>query len=152
MSIAYITVGLGFGDEGKGATVHHLVKKTGAKTVVRYSGGCQCAHTVKLADGRTHKFAQWGAGTFAGARTYIGPRVVVDPVAMKKEQKQLVALGAVENLGEDLLSTQITVHPDALLTNIYFIYLNRLKETLRGASRHGSCGYGIGETRSYALK
>jgi len=152
MTTAYITVGLGFGDEGKGATVHHLVKKTQAKWVVRYSGGCQCAHTVKLADGRTHKFAQWGAGTFAGANTYLGPHVVVDPVAMTKEGRRLQELDATYQTSSGHWTPGIYVHPRALVTNIYAIYLNRLKEMLRGNARHGSCGYGIGETRSYALR
>ncbi len=151
MTTAYITVGLGFGDEGKGATVHHLVKKTGAKLVVRYSGGCQCAHTVKLDDGRTHTFAQWGAGTFAGAETYLGPQVVVDPVALVKERDALIKLKAVQYTFSST-KPAVTVHPDALLTNPYFMYLNRLKESIRGVDRHGSCGYGIGEARSYALR
>ena len=39
MRRAIITVGLGFGDEGKGATVDFLTRKYEADLVVRYCGG-----------------------------------------------------------------------------------------------------------------
>lgn len=63
---AIITVGLGFGDEGKGATVDFLVRERSADLVVRYSGGAQAGHHVVLPDGRRHTFSQFGAGTLAG--------------------------------------------------------------------------------------
>ena len=51
MKTAIITVGLGFGDEGKGATVDFLCRRLGADLVVRYCGGSQAAHSVELPDG-----------------------------------------------------------------------------------------------------
>src|SRR5215472_8223796 len=79
MKRAIITVGLGFGDEGKGATVDYLTRHFGADLVVRYCGGSQAGHNVQLPDGRRHTFSQFGAGTLAGAsgrpRTYLGPGV-----------------------------------------------------------------------------
>ena len=74
---AIITVGLGFGDEGKGATVDYLARSLNADLVVRFCGGAQAGHNVQLPDGGRHTFAQFGAGTFAGARTY--PRFEDDP-------------------------------------------------------------------------
>jgi adenylosuccinate synthase len=78
MKRAIITVGLGFGDEGKGATVDALTRQFEADLVVRYCGGSQAGHNVQLPDGRRHTFSQFGAGTLAGtpsgARTYLGPR------------------------------------------------------------------------------
>ena len=41
MKRAIITVGLGFGDEGKGATVDYLTRHYDADLVVRYCGGSQ---------------------------------------------------------------------------------------------------------------
>ena len=69
---AIITVGLGFGDEGKGAAVDYLVRELGADLVIRYSGGTQAGHNVELADGRRHTFSQFGAGTLAGAKPGLG--------------------------------------------------------------------------------
>ena len=82
MKRAIITVGLGFGDEGKGATVDFLARKLEADLVVRYCGGSQAGHNVQLPDGRRHTFSQFGAGTLAAARTYLGPNVIIDPQSM----------------------------------------------------------------------
>ena len=76
---ALITVGMGFGDEGKGATVDYLVRQQQASWVVRYSGGAQAGHNVELpeplANATTnelrHTFSQFGAGTLAGAGTSV---------------------------------------------------------------------------------
>src|SRR5690349_7946013 len=93
MKRAVITVGLGFGDEGKGAAVDYLTRHFEADLVVRYCGGCQAGHNVQLPDGRRHTFSQFGAGTLAGARTYLGPNVVIDPPAMLREAEHLSELG-----------------------------------------------------------
>lgn len=85
---AIITVGLGWGDEGKGSIVDALVRKTGSPLVVRYSGGHQCGHNVVL-DGEgpkaTHCFSQFGAGTLAGAATYIDRDVLIEPYSFMQE-------------------------------------------------------------------
>src|SRR5438309_3024973 len=95
MKRAILTVGLGFGDEGKGATVDHLTRQYGADLVVRYCGGSQAGHNVQLPDGRRHTFAQFGAGTLAAPtpRTYLGPNVVIDPPALLREAAHLSELG-----------------------------------------------------------
>jgi adenylosuccinate synthase len=140
---AIITVGLGFGDEGKGAAVDFLTRHLSADLVVRYSGGAQAGHNVEVADGRRHTFAQFGAGTFAGARTWLGPRVIISPAALVAEADHLRALGVSDPLA--LLS----VHPECLVTTFYHMTMNRLREAARGPARHGSCGLGIGEARHY---
>src|SRR5262249_13319738 len=78
MRRAIITVGLGFGDEGKGAVVDDRVRRYEAGLVVRYCGGSQAGHNVQRPDGRRHTFSQFGAGTLAPhrPRTYLGPNVV----------------------------------------------------------------------------
>jgi adenylosuccinate synthase len=146
MKTAIVTVGLGFGDEGKGATVDFLCRRLQADLVVRYSGGCQAAHNVVLPDGRRHVFAQFGAGTLAGVDTYVGPQVIINPLALGREAAHLAELGI-----DDPYDT-LTVHPHALVTTHFQQTLNRLRERARGARRHGSCGHGIGETRSYWLR
>ncbi len=148
MKRAIVTVGLGFGDEGKGATVDFLARRYAAGLVVRYSGGSQAGHNVELPDGRRHTFSQFGAGTLISGvppRTYLGPRVVIDPLAILREAAHLSELGV-----KDPLSLLI-VHPRCLVTTLWHRTLNRLRELSRGADRHGSCGQGIGEARSYWL-
>ncbi len=146
MKRAVIVQGLGFGDEGKGATVDFLTRRLQADLVVRYCGGSQAGHNVVLPDGRRHAFAQFGAGTLAGAATYLGEQMVVNPPAMHKEARHLL-----EITGDDPF-LKLLIHPRALVSTAYHQQLNRLRELARGAARHGSCGHGIGETRSYWLK
>jgi adenylosuccinate synthase len=150
MKRAIITVGLGFGDEGKGATVDYLTRTLEADLVVRYCGGSQAGHNVQLPDGRRHTFAQFGAGTLAEVpahpRTYLGPNVVIDPPAMVREAQHLTELG-VQNPAQLL-----TIHPRCLVTTPWLKLLNQLRELARGDAKHGSCGQGIGEARSYWLK
>ncbi len=150
MKRAIITVGLGFGDEGKGATVDYLARHYDAELVVRYCGGSQAGHNVELPDGRRHTFSQFGAGTLARTerppRTYLGPNVIIDPPALLREAAHLVELGVDRPL--DLLA----VHPRCLVTTVWQRTLNQLRELARGAGRHGSCGQGIGETRRYWLE
>src|SRR5438270_11967493 len=97
MKRAVIIVGLGFGDEGKGAAVDFLTRHFGADLVVRYCGGSQAGHNVQLPDGRRHTFSQFGAGTLVDAeprpRTYLGPNVVIDPHALLREAGHLAELG-----------------------------------------------------------
>jgi adenylosuccinate synthase len=141
-----IVQGLGFGDEGKGATVDFLTRELSAELVVRHCGGSQAGHNVVLPDGRSHTFSQFGAGTLAGVATYLGRQMIIHPRAMHREAAHLLEL-----TGEDPFQ-QLQVHPQALVTTVYHQELNRLRELSRGAKRHGSCGHGIGETRSYWLK
>ena len=97
MKRAVITVGLGFGDEGKGATVDFLTRELGADLVIRYCGGSQAGHNVELPDGRRHTFSQFGAGTLAPnrPRTYLGSATVIDPPAMLREAKRAGGYGGI---------------------------------------------------------
>ena len=148
MKRAVITVGLGFGDEGKGATVDYLTRELDADLVVRYCGGSQAGHNVELPDGKRHTFSQFGAGTLAPNRpkTYLGPAMVIDPPALLREAHHLAELGVSDPL------QLITIHPRCLVTTPWLKLLNRVRELARGGSRHGSCGQGIGEARSYWLR
>ena len=150
MKRAIITVGLGFGDEGKGATVDFLVRRLEADLVIRYCGGSQAGHNVQLPDGRRHTFSQFGAGTLANAsdppRTYLGPNVVIDPLALVREAGHLSELGVHDPM------RLLTIHPRCLVTTSWLQALNRLRELSRGAAKHGTCGQGIAEARTYWLK
>jgi adenylosuccinate synthase len=150
MKRAIITIGLGFGDEGKGATVDFLARRLEADLVVRYCGGSQAGHNVELPDGRRHTFSQFGAGTLAKAsgppRTFLGPNVIIDPLALIREARHLTELGVHDPTG------LMTIHPRCLVATHWLQALNRLRELSRGDARYGSCGQGVGEARSYWLK
>jgi len=144
---AILTVGLGFGDEGKGSIVDYLTRKHSADLVVRYNGGHQAGHNVQLENGQRHTFSQFGAGTFAGARTFLSRHVIVDPLAMVNELNHLIDCG----LDGRALLDNLFVHEHALITTVYHRAMNRIRSRLF-TKAHGTCGVGIGETVRYHLK
>ncbi|MEV0762598.1 adenylosuccinate synthetase [Nocardia sp. NPDC050435] len=148
MSEHIVVVDLGFGDAGKGATVDWLCSPDaglGVSAVVRFNGGAQAAHNV-VADGKHHTFAQFGSGTFSGVPTLLSRHMLVEPIALAGEARQLAALGVPDPLA------LLRIDGRALLTTPIHIAANRAREDARGSSRHGSCGRGIGETAAYALE
>ncbi|HPZ50529.1 MAG TPA: adenylosuccinate synthetase [Propionibacteriaceae bacterium] len=141
-------VGLGFGDEGKGATVDWLcsfggLSGQGVSAVVRYNGGGQAAHNV-VAGGVHHTFRQLGSGSMSGVPTYLSQHHRVDVEQVTAEARQL------ERKGFDGVLSRVSVHPDALLVTPVHEAANRAREQARGEGRHGSTGLGIGETTFYA--
>lgn len=136
-----VTVGLGFGDEGKGTTVDYLVRKYQADWVVRYNGGAQAAHFVTLTNGHVHCFSQFGSGTFVpGVKTLLSRFVVIDPLTLIEEARFL------EGAGQKDCLKRLFIDQDCLVVTPYQKYLNRILETARGENRHGSCGMGVGQT------
>ena len=132
-----IVIGLGFGDEGKGAVVDALAADPAREpvgTVVRFNGGAQAAHNVVLPDGRHHTFAQFGSATLRGASTHLSRFMLVEPFALAAEGEALAALGVPAPL------RRLTIDRRALLTTPWHAAANRAKEIARGDARHGSCG------------
>lgn len=137
---AIVIVDLGFGDAGKGLLTDYLVRRTSARTVVRYNGGAQAGHNVVTPDGRHHTFAQFGAGTFVpGVRTFLSRDVVVHPTALLREELKLRTVGVTDAL------ERLAVSADSVVITPYHQALGRLRELARGSARHGSCGVGVGE-------
>jgi len=143
---AYIVTDLGFGDAGKGLLVDHLVRRTGARWVVRHGGGAQAGHNVITSDGRHHCFAQFGAGSFVpGTRTHLSRHFLLHPTALLVEARVLADVGVADAL------ERVEVDERALVITPYHQAACRLRELLRGDTRHGSCGVGIGEVVSDAM-
>lgn len=136
---AFIVTDLAFGDSGKGTTVDYLVRRFGAHTVIRHNGGAQAGHNIALEDGTHHTFSQFGAGTLAGARTYLSHHMALHPGAMMVESKYL------EKCGVKNPMRLVVVDPEALIITPFHQSSNRLRELARGAARHGTCGVGVGE-------
>ena len=143
-STAYLVAGLGFGDEAKGATCDALCRWTGAKLIVRYNGGPQCAHNVVTPEGHHHTFAQFGSGTLAdeGVRTYLSQYTLIEPYALFNESFKLESI-----IGYNPLYRVIVEEGAAIITPFHWM-MNQVRELARGKARHGSCGFGIGELRS----
>lgn len=142
-----ITVGLGFGDEGKGTIVDALVRRHKSKLVIRYNGGAQAAHNVVTDDGRHHCFHQFGSGSLVpGCRTLLTRWMLVNPLVLVTEAVTLERLGVPNALRNMFIDER------ALITTPYHRAMNRLREYARKDGCHGSCGMGIGETMSDAIR
>ncbi len=137
---AHIVVDLGFGDAGKGLLTDFLVRYFNASIVVRYNGGAQAGHNVVTADGRHHTFSQFGSGSFVpGVKTYLSRHVVIHPTALLAEGDIL------QGKDVDDPFSRLRISDQALVITPYHQALNRVRERMRGANRHGSCGVGVGE-------
>lgn len=92
----YAVLGSFFGDEGKGQTVFNLCKETKPQLVVRFSGGHQVGHTVRMKQDVgyiEHTFSNFGCGTFLDIPTFWSHFCTVDPIAAMLEYKELEKLG-----------------------------------------------------------
>jgi adenylosuccinate synthase len=148
LSRAWVVVDLGFGDAGKGTITDFLVRETGARLVVRFNGGAQAGHNVVTSDGRSHTFAQFGAGSFVtGVRTHLAESVVVHPSALLVEARHLARVSLVPQPLEFL-----TIAESARIITPFHQAANRVRELARGQARHGTCGVGVGETVRDALE
>ena len=128
----YAVIGLGFGDEGKGACVNSLCQKLERPLVVRYSGGQQAGHTVHHKN-IVHTFSNFGSGTLRGAPTYWSKYCTFDPVGFLKECAVLNKKGVVPKLYLDRASPLTTP-------------MDKFKNQLSPAIEHGTCGVGVGAT------
>lgn len=144
---AFIVIGLGYGDEGKGAVVDRLTRLHGATLNVRFNGGPQAAHNVITEDGRHHTFSQFGSGTFnPGVQTHLSRFTLIEPIAILNEAHSLKQVGI-----DDALK-RLTIEESCPIITPYHWMLNRAREISRGKNRHGSCGFGVGELRSDQIK
>lgn len=132
---SYAVIGLGFGDEGKGACVNSLCRFLPNSLVIRYSGGQQAGHTVTLKDGTSHVFANFSSGSFQGAITYWSKFCSFDPIGVVNELKVLESKGYRPTLYIDKKSP---------ITTPYDKEHNR--STISTAILDGTCGAGVGTT------
>lgn len=139
MRKAIIVTDVFLGDSGKGSTTDFSTRRYNAHTVIRHNGGANAAHHVVLPDGTEHKFSQFGAGTFAGAKTFLSKHMLVEPAALIAEANHLIKCG-IGNIWD-----KITIDKQCKLITPFHRYTNRFLETKRGENKHGSCGMGIGQ-------
>ncbi len=128
-----IIVGAQWGDEGKGKIVDHLSKNV--DIVARYQGGANAGHTVVIGD-KHYVLHLIPSGIFHTHVTcVIGNGVVVDPVALMDEIKQLT------DLGIDIRGRLLISH-NAHLIMPYHKLLDTIRE--QTSEKIGTTGKGIG--------
>lgn len=132
-----IVIGSLWGDEGKGHMTDILCNLPNTLNV-RFNGGAQASHTVTTPDNKRHAFRHFGAGTFAGAKTYLSQEFIVNTVAFCFERNELI--------NSFNINPCEYVNPNCLVSTPWDIYINQAVETIRDNLRHGSCGFGINET------
>lgn len=135
---AYAVVGANFGDEGKGLVTDWLASQKRKPLVVLHNGGPQRAHTVTTLDGKEHIFRHIGAGTFAGADTFIARQFVCNPIVFREEYVKLLP-----KLKE---APRVFVDARCKFTTFFDMLINQAREIERGVAKHGSCGLGVFET------
>ncbi|NLI74096.1 MAG: adenylosuccinate synthase [Euryarchaeota archaeon] len=123
-----------WGDEGKGKITDYLAE--GADMVVRYQGGANAGHTIKVGDEVIALHLLPSGMVRPGVISVIGNGVVIDPETMKKEIEGLVRTGrSVENL-------RISDRANVVLP--YHKVLDGAEERARGKKGVGTTGRGIG--------
>jgi len=130
-----VVIGAQWGDEGKGKIVDLLSDK--ADFVVRYQGGANAGHTLKF-DDKTFVLHLIPSGIFNGtADCVIGNGVVIDPIALVKEIKDVQEMGF-------SLEGRFFISQTAHVILPYHKLLDQLKEKRRGGDAIGTTGRGIG--------
>ena len=139
MKRAYIVIGANYGDEGKGLITDYLSRKfAGNCLVTRFDGGAQAGHTVvDCKTSKRHVFSHFGAGTLAGAPSFLSDYFIVNPLLFVKELKELSDKG---------IDPKISISENALVSTPLDMLINQSLERKRGDRKHGSCGIGINET------
>ncbi len=128
-------IGLQWGDEGKGKIVDFLSDKFDA--VVRFQGGHNAGHTIKVAD-KTYKLSLLPSGIIRGKFSVIGSGVVVDPIALFAEIKKI------EEAGVKISAENLAIADNACLILSIHRELDQLLEGKKGEKKIGTTGRGIG--------
>jgi adenylosuccinate synthase len=128
-----IIVGAQWGDEGKGKIVDHL--SDSVDIVARYQGGANAGHTVVIGD-KHYVLHLIPSGIFHPKVTcVIGNGVVIDPIALMDEIKQL------QSLSIDITGRLLISH-NAHLIMPYHKLLDSIRE--KTSEKIGTTGRGIG--------
>jgi len=130
-----VVVGGQWGDEGKGKVVDLLCPAF--QHVVRFNGGNNAGHTVRFADRHFALHLIPSGIVQPECRCVIGPGVVIDPLSLADEVRDLEERGV-------SVRPRLTISPRAHLVLPGHRALDVARELARGASRIGTTGKGIG--------
>lgn len=129
-----IITGAQFGDEGKGKIVDLISGKY--DLVVRFQGGDNAGHTVKVGD-NVYKLHLIPSGFLLDSRVLIGPGTVLNPQSLAQELEMLSQGGI--HIGPDKLG----IDAKTSIIMPYHIELDGLKESSR-SEKIGTTKKGIG--------
>jgi adenylosuccinate synthase len=135
-SQSLIVVGLQWGDEGKGKIVDVLSEDF--DIVVRFQGGSNAGHTVKIGE-KLYKFRIMPTGAIREKKVVIGNGVVVDPIILLDEINALRKAG---------IKVKLLISDRAHLITPYHIQIDGLNEASKGGKMIGTTRRGIGPTYS----
>ncbi|MFY7697414.1 MAG: adenylosuccinate synthase [Legionella sp.] len=135
MSKNVVVVGTQWGDEGKGKIVDLLTENVQA--VVRYQGGHNAGHTLKINGEKTVLRLIPSGILRPHVRCYIGNGVVLSPQALLDE------IGELEAKGIDVRSRLYISQACPLILSSH-IALDKAREAHQGKSAIGTTGRGIG--------
>ncbi|VAW38412.1 Adenylosuccinate synthetase [hydrothermal vent metagenome] len=130
-----VIVGAQWGDEGKGKIVDILSKE--ADLIVRFQGGNNAGHTIEVGSQKIVLHLIPSGILHSGKSCIIGNGVVVDPKILIEEIEALQARRLFRH--KDLI-----ISKDAHLIMPYHKRLDLACERIRGASKIGTTGRGIG--------
>jgi adenylosuccinate synthase len=129
-------IGSQWGDEGKGKVVDWLSER--ADVVVRFQGGHNAGHTLVIG-GVTYKLSLLPSGVVRPDKlSIIGNGVVIDPFELLKE------IEAIGKLGVKVTPDNLNIAENAALILPIHKKLDQATEALRGTSKIGTTGRGIG--------
>jgi adenylosuccinate synthase len=132
-----VLLGLQWGDEGKGKIVDFLAQ--GYDMVARFQGGPNAGHTLKF-DGKKFVLHTIPSGIFReGLLNLIGNGVVIDPVILERELRNL------DSLGVDYRQRLLVARKAHLILPTHR-YLDAVSEAAKGKEKIGSTLKGIGPT------
>lgn len=130
-----VVVGTQWGDEGKGKYIDMLAEKS--DLIVRFSGGNNAGHTI-VANGVKYALHLIPSGILHTDKTcIIGNGVVIDPVVLLKEMKELNERG--------VTTDHLLISDRAHVIMPYHIGLDELQENFRSeGNKIGTTKRGIG--------
>ena len=129
-------IGTQWGDEGKGKIVDWLSER--ADIVVRFQGGHNAGHTLVI-DRKEYKLSILPSGIVrTGKLSIIGNGTVVDPFHLLSEIKYL------QDQGINISSKNLLLSETATLILPIHAKVDKARELLRGSSKIGTTGRGIG--------
>lgn len=132
-----VLLGLQWGDEGKGKVVDVLTPHYDA--VARFQGGPNAGHTLEF-EGKKYVLRSIPSGIFQhGQINIIGNGVVLDPVLFKEEAEALERSGVA-------IKKILKISKKAHLILPTHRLLDAANEKLKGSSKIGTTGKGIGPT------
>lgn len=135
MSKNVVVVGTQWGDEGKGKIVDLLTQN--AQVVVRYQGGHNAGHTLKIKGDKTVLRLIPSGMLRPHVQCYIGNGVVLAPDALLAEIKEL------ENKGIDVRNRLHISQACSLILPCH-VALDKARESHKGKAAIGTTGRGIG--------